>query len=126
LNGKRAQRRKANIQETLAEASEPIFSLSFPNPGGKAVAGHALASPGIPLSCKKELIVGAKARRIYFNFTSFPPIVKKNRVPLQFRKEIDGFARSRHSGETRVQIICDRLKVTGSGVRPGPDPGPPE
>jgi hypothetical protein len=77
LNGKRAQKRKANIQETLAEASEPIFSLSFPNPGGKAVAGHALASPGIPLSCKKELIVGAKARRICFNFTSFPPIVKK-------------------------------------------------
>jgi hypothetical protein len=80
LNGKRAKKRKANIQGTLAEVNEPIFSLSFPNPGGKAVAGHALASPGISVSRKKELIVGAKARRIYFYFTSFPPIVKKNRV----------------------------------------------
>jgi hypothetical protein len=74
------QKRKANIQETLAEANETIFSLSFPNPGGKAVTGQALASPRISLSRKKELIVGAKARKIYLYFTSFPPIVKKIRV----------------------------------------------
>jgi len=69
----------------LAEANEPIFSLSFPNPGGKAIAGHALASPRISLFCKKELIVGAKARNIYFYFTSFPPIVKNIRVPFPCR-----------------------------------------
>jgi hypothetical protein len=79
------QKRKANIQGTLAEANEPIFSLSFPNPGGKAVAGHALASPGNPLSCEKKRVAGTKARRICIYFTSFPLFVKKIRLHFSFR-----------------------------------------
>jgi hypothetical protein len=106
------QKRKANIQETLAEGNEAIFSLSFPNSGGKAVAGHALASPGIPLSCKKELIEGAKARKVYFYFTPFSPIVKKFWVHFQFRREGNYFnARNKGSESQRIRNISDLNKI---------------
>jgi len=45
LEREKIVKRKANIQGTLAEGNEPISSLSFPNSGGKAVDGQALAPP---------------------------------------------------------------------------------
>jgi hypothetical protein len=41
-SGKKPQITKANIPRTLAKT---VFPLSFPNPGGEAVSGLALAFP---------------------------------------------------------------------------------
>jgi len=71
------QKRKANIQGTLAAGNEPLSSLSFPNPGGRAVASHALAPPRHKTFMREKVVWGTQARRISYYSTAFRLFVKK-------------------------------------------------
>ena len=84
----------------MAEANEPIFSLSFPNPGGKAVAGHALASLRISVSRKKELIVGRRLGESIFILPLFPRLSKKFGSLFNFAEKDITFM-----PETRVRSV---------------------